>query len=137
MGCSGAAEGSKTVVKVFQLTGYMAYQFYRKTTLGNCLSDALDELYQNNYINSAIVTEVLNQFDRAMCKVLAHNVRTKLAVKGDLHTYRFCDNVWTFILHDAEFTDSAEVHVNVNKIKIVACDAKSPSAATNSTTSSH
>merc|ERR1712226_442280 len=87
----------------------MTYQFYRKTTLGNCLQDALDELYQQKLITPGIVTEVLNQYDRAIGKVLNHNVRSKLAVKGDLHTYRFCDNVWTFILNNAEFTDSADV----------------------------
>ncbi|CAN7063880.1 unnamed protein product [Brassica oleracea var. botrytis] len=25
-------------------------------------------------------------------------VKTKVSIKGYLHTYRFCDNVWTFIL---------------------------------------
>ena len=117
----------------------MAYQFYRKTTLGNCLQDALDELYQLKLITPGIVTEVLNQYDRAICKVLSHNVRTKLHVKGDLNVYRFCDNVWTFILNNAEFSDSADIHVKVNKVKIVACDAKTSagSAGSSSATSNH
>ena len=108
----------------YLVSSEMTYQFYRKTTLGNCLQDALDELYQQKLITPGIVTEVLNQYDRAIGKVLAHNVRTKLNVKGDLQTYRFCDNVWTFILNNAEFTDSADVHVTVSKVKVVACDAK-------------
>lgn len=44
-------------------------------------------------------------------------------LQGHLHTYRFCDNVWTFILQDALFKneDSQE---NVGRVKIVACDSK-------------
>lgn len=44
-------------------------------------------------------------------------------LQGHLHTYRFCDNVWTFILQDALFKteDSQET---VGRVKIVACDSK-------------
>ncbi|KAK6773167.1 hypothetical protein RDI58_028405 [Solanum bulbocastanum] len=42
---------------------------------------------------------------------------------GHLHTYRFCDNVWTFILQDALFK-SEECQETVNRVKIVACDSK-------------
>lgn len=43
--------------------------------------------------------------------------------QGHLHTYRFCDNVWTFILQDAVFK-SDECQENVSRVKIVACDSK-------------
>lgn len=43
---------------------------------------------------------------------------------GKLNTYRFCDNVWTFMLNDVEFREVQEV-ANVGKVKIVACDGKS------------
>lgn len=43
---------------------------------------------------------------------------------GKLNTYRFCDNVWTFMLNDVEFREVQEV-ANVDKVKIVACDGKS------------
>ncbi|KAF6166749.1 hypothetical protein GIB67_005625 [Kingdonia uniflora] len=42
---------------------------------------------------------------------------------GHLHTYRFCDNVWTFILQDASFKNE-EGQENVGLVKIVACDSK-------------
>lgn len=44
--------------------------------------------------------------------------------KGSLNTYRFCDNVWTFVLNDVEFREVTEL-VKVDKVKIVACDGKS------------
>lgn len=43
---------------------------------------------------------------------------------GKLNTYRFCDNVWTFMLNDVEFREVQEVAI-VDKVKIVACDGKS------------
>jgi len=46
-----------------------------------------------------------------------------LYFQGHLHTYRFCDNVWTFILTDASFKNE-ETTEQVGKVKIVACDSK-------------
>lgn len=45
---------------------------------------------------------------------------------GHLNTYRFCDNVWTFVLNQVEFKEVSEL-VTVDKLKIVACDGKSES----------
>lgn len=45
-------------------------------------------------------------------------------LKGSLNTYRFCDNVWTFVLNDVEFREVTDL-VKVDKVKIVACDGKS------------
>lgn len=44
--------------------------------------------------------------------------------QGSLNTYRFCDNVWTFVLNDVEFREVTDL-VKVDKVKIVACDGKS------------
>jgi hypothetical protein len=41
-----------------------------------------------------------------------------------IFNYRFCDNVWTFMLNDVEFREVQEV-AKVDKVKIVACDGKS------------
>lgn len=46
--------------------------------------------------------------------------------QGSLNTYRFCDNVWTFVLNDVEFREVTDL-VKVDKVKIVACDGKSES----------
>lgn len=43
---------------------------------------------------------------------------------GKMDTYRFCDNVWTFMLSDVEFKETQEM-AKVEKLKIVACDGKS------------
>ena len=43
--------------------------------------------------------------------------------KGHLNTYRFCDNVWTFVLENVQFRELGET-VKVEKVKVVACDGK-------------
>ena len=37
--------------------------------------------------------------------------------------YTFCDNVWTFVLSEAEFREMTEL-TKVDKVKIVAYDGK-------------
>ena len=44
-------------------------------------------------------------------------------LQGHLNTYRFCDNVWTFVLERVEFKEVGEV-VKADKVKVVACDGK-------------
>ena len=43
--------------------------------------------------------------------------------QGSLNVYRFCDNVWTFVLNNVEFKDLPDT-VNVDKVKVVACDGR-------------
>jgi transcription initiation factor TFIIA small subunit len=68
------------------------------------------------------------QFDKSMNEALETQVKSKMNFKGHLHTYRFCDNVWTFLLENAEFRVSVPggpmETVRVDKVKIVACDGK-------------
>ena len=101
-----------------------AYQLYRNTTLGHTLQESLDELIQYNQITPSLAAKILVQFDRSMNAALANRVKSRLTFKaGKLHTYRFCDNVWTFLLNDVEFREVHEV-AKVDKVKIVACDGK-------------
>ncbi|XP_067829398.1 transcription initiation factor IIA subunit 2 isoform X1 [Heptranchias perlo] len=102
----------------------MAYQLYRNTTLGNSLQESLDELIQSQQITPQLALQVLLQFDKAINNALAQRVRNRVNFRGSLNTYRFCDNVWTFVLNDVEFREVTEL-VKVDKVKIVACDGKS------------
>ncbi|KAH9560944.1 hypothetical protein CY35_06G135900 [Sphagnum magellanicum] len=83
-----------------------SYELYRKSSIGTSLTDALEEMVTNGTISPLLAVKVLMQFD-----------------KGHLHTYRFCDNVWTFILENAVFKTDSESQ-SVDHVKIVACDAK-------------
>lgn len=105
----------------------MSYQLYRNTTLGNTLQESLDELIQLGQITPELALKVLQQFDKAINNALANRVKNKINFKGHLNTYRFCDNVWTFVLNDVEFKEVSDL-VTVDKVKIVACDGKGSTA---------
>jgi transcription initiation factor TFIIA small subunit len=53
----------------------------------------------------------------------------KPALQGDLDTYRFCDEVWTFIIKNAVFKLENQQTVQAEKIKIVSCNSKRPGEA--------
>ncbi|XP_048493384.1 transcription initiation factor IIA subunit 2 isoform X1 [Beta vulgaris subsp. vulgaris] len=105
------------------------FELYRRSTIGMCLTETLDEMVQNGTLSPELAIQVLVQFDKSMTEALEAQVKTKVTIKvliiidGHLHTYRFCDNVWTFILQDALFK-SEELTENVSRVKIVACDSK-------------
>ncbi|GFN83212.1 transcription initiation factor iia subunit 2 [Plakobranchus ocellatus] len=104
----------------------MSYQLYRNTTLGHTLQESLDEQIQLGQISPNLALKVLLQFDKAINQALANRVKVKISFKGKLNTYRFCDNVWTFVLNKVDFREApVQEIVKVDKVKIVACDGKS------------
>ncbi|WFD41908.1 Transcription initiation factor IIA subunit 2 [Malassezia psittaci] len=97
------------------------YEFYRQSSIGMQLTDALDELIQSGHINPILAMKVLEQFDKSISETLANQVKSKGTVKGHLHNYRLCDEVWTFIVKNAMFKlDNGET-LPVDRVKIVAC----------------
>jgi len=45
--------------------------------------------------------------------------------QGSLDTYRFCDEVWTFLIKNVTFKmDNGSSTVQADKVKIVSCSAK-------------
>jgi transcription initiation factor TFIIA small subunit len=75
-------------------------------------------------IQPQLAMKVLSHFDRAMTDNLRDSVKSRLTLKGHLHTYRCCDDVWTFIVKDIQFKmDNGDV-VMADRIKIVACNSK-------------
>jgi transcription initiation factor TFIIA small subunit len=86
--------------------------------------------------------KILSNFDRAIAENLAEKVKSRLTFKvrearlagncdllstqGHLETYRFCDDVWTFIVKDVRFKSDAGTEFTTEKVKIVSCNAKRP-----------
>merc|ERR1711990_1427935 len=105
----------------------MSYQVYRNTTLGTTLQDSLDELMQQQQISQSLKNKVLEEYDRAINNALATRVRNRINFKGHLNTYRFCDNVWTFVLNQVTFRELGDA-IKVDKVKVVACDGKESKA---------
>ncbi|CAI4593341.1 BAQ_1a_G0032670.mRNA.1.CDS.1 [Saccharomyces cerevisiae] len=113
------------------------YELYRRSTIGNSLVDALDTLISDGRIEASLAMRVLETFDKVVAETLKDNTQSKLTVKGNLDTYGFCDDVWTFIVKNCQVTvedshrdasqngsgDSQSV-ISVDKLRIVACNSK-------------
>ncbi|CEQ40887.1 SPOSA6832_02571, partial [Sporobolomyces salmonicolor] len=122
------------------------YQLYRRSSLGNALVEALDELINSGHINPQLalmtLTQVrcpasfarlphadlpslasVSQFDKSASQAISKEVKAKSTVKAHLNTYRLCDEVWTFILQNPTFKleNNSEVITAPGKCKIVAC----------------
>lgn len=79
------------------------------------------ECYQSDGLDSTHVDEVYNIFQNSL--LILWSLITICTLQGHLNTYRFCDNVWTFVLERVEFREVGEV-VKADKVKVVACDGK-------------
>ena len=113
------------------------YELYRRSTIGNSLVDALDTLISDGRIEASLAMRVLETFDKVVAETLKDNTQSKLTVKGNLDTYGFCDDVWTFIVKNCQVTveDShrdasqngsggSQSVISVDKLRIVACNSK-------------
>ncbi|VEL29313.1 unnamed protein product [Protopolystoma xenopodis] len=91
------------------------HQMYRRTTLGNTLQEALEEMIALKLIQPKTAVKVIQKFDQCISLALARRVKNRLLVRGHLNAYRFCDNVWTFVMNDVEIKDASTVLV-VDKV---------------------
>ncbi|CAL5220960.1 g3066 [Coccomyxa viridis] len=108
-----------------------ALQLYRQSAVGDTLSDALHEMVADDKIPGDLATKVMAEFDEAMNKALEKEVTTKTTFKGHLDSYRFCDQVWTWVASDVVFRndtasllDTSVKEVRADKVKIVCVDAR-------------
>ncbi|SPN99574.1 probable TFIIA subunit [transcription initiation factor] [Cephalotrichum gorgonifer] len=103
------------------------YELYRRSSLGMALTDTLDDLISDERINPQLAMKILGTFDQAITEALQKQVKARLTFKGSLDTYRFCDEVWTFLIRNVVFKmDGSSQTVSADKVKIVSCNAKKP-----------
>lgn len=110
------------------------YELYRRSTVGSALADALDTLINDGRIQPQLAMRILANYDRVISENLKVELglcKSKLTFKGNLHTYRFCDDVWTFIIKDVlikmtdvSSNDSNDSDIQVDRFKIVACNSR-------------
>ncbi len=93
-------------------------------SIGTSLTDALDSLITDERIQPQLAMKILKNFDKVVSDALREKVRAKMTFKGHLHTYRFCDDVWTFIVKDVDFKLDGGELVRAHKVKIVACNSR-------------
>ncbi|KAL8826509.1 MAG: hypothetical protein Q9170_007370 [Blastenia crenularia] len=95
-----------------------AYELYRRSSIGTTLIDSLDELVHLGRIEPQLAMKILQNFDKIVTDVLAEKVKARLTFKGHLDTYRFCDEVWTFLIKDVSFKLDNQTPIQADKIKI-------------------
>ncbi|KAJ2692279.1 Transcription initiation factor IIA subunit 2 [Coemansia spiralis] len=101
------------------------HEHYRNGTLGIALTDTLDELIQAGHITPQLAIQVLEQFDRSLIETLKTQVKAKAVVKGRLGRYGNCDDVWEFVITNAQFRlGVSKEELSVDRIKIVARKAE-------------
>ncbi|KAK8191638.1 transcription initiation factor IIA small subunit [Phyllosticta capitalensis] len=102
------------------------YEIYRKTSIGMTLMDTLDELISTRRMEPQLAIKIMQNFDKALADVIAEKVKTRMSFKGHLDTYRFCDDVWTFIIKDISFKMDNSQTLPADKIKIVSNNSSRP-----------
>ncbi|KAI9886131.1 MAG: Transcription initiation factor IIA small chain (TFIIA 13.5 kDa subunit) [Watsoniomyces obsoletus] len=108
------------------MSGQAYYELYRGSSIGMALTDTLDDLITDRRIEPQLAIKILANFDRSITEILSEKVKAKLQFKGHLHTYRFCDEVWTFLIEDVNFKMDNGTTVQADKVKIVSCNSKKP-----------
>ncbi|XP_050214147.1 transcription initiation factor IIA subunit 2-like [Mercurialis annua] len=100
-------------------------EIYRRSTIGMCLIETLDAMVQSGTLSPDLAIQTLVQFDKSMIGALESQpqVKSKLSVKGHLHTFRLVGGVWTFILQDA-LLKNGDSQENAGRVKIVAIDSE-------------
>lgn len=110
------------------------------------LTDTLDDLISDRRIEPQLALKIVAHFDKAVSDVLNEKVKNRMSFKvnahhelvmlkpcllmvrfkGHLSTYRFCDDVWTFILKNVIFKPDNSSSIQADRVKIVSCNTKRP-----------
>ncbi|KAG9536044.1 hypothetical protein KCU77_g6640, partial [Aureobasidium melanogenum] len=97
----------------------MYHEMYRNASIGGTLADTLDDLISSRRIEPQLAIKIMTNFDKAIAQVLSEKVKARMSFKGHLDTYRFCDDVWTFILKDVKVKLDNSQQIEVEKVRIV------------------
>ncbi|KAL9655065.1 hypothetical protein ABK040_008847 [Willaertia magna] len=97
---------------------------YRHCTLGVKLSEALDELKNQDKISDEVAEKVMKQFDKSMCNALSTRLTNKCSLKADqCLTFNFNNNVYVWTLKDVDLKlGNNKYNGTLDYVKIVACD---------------
>ncbi|KAL8106013.1 hypothetical protein AgCh_029716 [Apium graveolens] len=57
------------------------FELYRRSTIGMCLTETLDEMVDNGVLSPELAIQVLVQFDKSMTEALESQVKSKVTIK--------------------------------------------------------
>jgi transcription initiation factor TFIIA small subunit len=105
----------------------MSISLYRNCKIGETLKETLREMTNDNKIPEKLSDTVLNIFDSVMCDELSkfknnrHSSRSTCTIKGNVKSYKHCDDIWIFTVDNVYLRTESE-NFQTEKLKIVACD---------------
>ncbi|KAF7040762.1 hypothetical protein CFC21_050639 [Triticum aestivum] len=101
-----------------------AIELYRQSVIGVALIETLDEMVASGALSPDLAMAVVMQFDKSICHALDKHVESRATfMGGNLHTYRYCDSIWTLNLRNTTFMNE-EIETVHPKVKIVAYDMR-------------
>ncbi|KAL3733044.1 hypothetical protein ACJRO7_022550 [Eucalyptus globulus] len=59
------------------------FELYRRSTIGMCLTETLDEMVSNGTLSPELAIQVLVQFDKSMTEALETQVKSKVTIKEE------------------------------------------------------
>ncbi|CAL5383968.1 unnamed protein product [Camellia sinensis] len=62
------------------------FELYRRSTIGMCLTETLDEMVSNGIMSPELAIQVLVQFDKSMTEALEAQVKSKVTIKWGICT---------------------------------------------------
>ncbi|KAG2391708.1 Transcription initiation factor IIA subunit 2 [Vigna angularis] len=65
------------------------FELYRRSTIGMCLTETLDEMVQNGTLSPELAIQVLVQFDKSMTEALETQVKSKVSIKFELLNFGY------------------------------------------------
>jgi transcription initiation factor TFIIA small subunit len=107
------------------------YEFYRASSVGDALMEALNDLIIAHQIPADLAIKILHNFDRVVPEVLATEVQATTIIKGKINHYKQVNEVWKFVLKNAKFITRENGHkrdevqeLRAEKVTVLACPAK-------------
>ncbi len=94
---------------------------YRKCKIGETLKTSLKQLVDENKINDDLSEKILTIFDSVMCEEIPKKQKNKCTIKGNVKTYKHCDDIWIFTVDNVYLRTETE-NFQSDKLQVVACD---------------
>ncbi|KAK9994257.1 hypothetical protein SO802_023960 [Lithocarpus litseifolius] len=60
------------------------FELYRRSTIGMCLTETLDEMVNSGTLSPELAIQVLVQFDKSMTEALESQVKSKVTIKAQM-----------------------------------------------------
>ena len=96
---------------------------YRTTILWKKLSEAIQELKDQNKISPNLEKIIIEKLDQIICQELATSAKSKNTITGRVSSFRNCDDIWIFYCNDVSLKIDKE-SLTIPKLKIIAIDEK-------------